>query len=142
MVLDDAIDNKYAEQVAEYIGAEHTTVTFDKKQALDALEEVVRTLETWDVTTIRASVGMYLVCKYIRENTGTKVLLTGEVSDEIFGYKYTDYAPSAEAFSKEAQKRVKELHMYDVLRADRCISAHSLEAREFLSETQLLLLIM
>ena len=58
-----------------------------------------------------------------------RVLLTGEVSDELFGYKYTDFAPDAAAFQREAEKRVRELHMYDVLRADRCISVHSLEAR-------------
>ena len=125
----DAIDNKYAEQVAEYIGADHTTVTFEKNDVFNALEKVIESTETWDVTTIRASVGMYLVCQYIRENTDTKVLLTGEVSDELFGYKYTDFAPSSVEFQKEAQKRVQELHLYDVLRADRCLSAHSLEAR-------------
>ena len=81
------------------------------------------------ITTIRASVGMYLVCKYIHEYTDVRVLLTGEVSDELFGYKYTDFAPSAAAFQREAEKRVRELHMYDVLRADRCISVNSLEAR-------------
>ena len=57
------------------------------------------------------------------------MLLTGEISDELFGYKYTDYAPDAAAFQAESEKRVRELHMYDVLRADRCISANSLEAR-------------
>ena len=72
---------------------------------------------------------MYLCCKAIHETTGLRVLLTGEISDELFGYKYTDYAPSAEAFQKEAEKRVRELYMYDVLRADRCISVNSLEAR-------------
>ena len=58
-----------------------------------------------------------------------RVLLTGEISDELFGYKYTDFAPDEEAFQLESQKRIKELHMYDVLRADRCISVNSLEAR-------------
>lgn len=125
----DAIDNKYAEQVADYIGADHTTVTFDKEEAISALSAVIESLETWDVTTVRASVGMYLVCKFIREHTDIKVLLTGEVSDELFGYKYTDFAPSPEEFQEESRKRVRELHYYDVLRADRCISAHSLEAR-------------
>ncbi len=72
---------------------------------------------------------MYLVCKAIHEKTDIRVLLTGEISDELFGYKYTDFAPSAEEFQKEAEKRVHELHMYDVLRADRCISVNSLEAR-------------
>lgn len=73
--------------------------------------------------------GMYLVSKYIREHTDIKVLMTGEISDEIFGYKYTDFAPSPEAFQKEAEKRLKEIYMYDVLRADRCISSNGLEAR-------------
>lgn len=72
---------------------------------------------------------MYLLCKAIHEQTDIKVLLTGEISDELFGYKYTDYAPSAKAFQEESQKRIRELYMYDVLRADRCISAHSIEAR-------------
>lgn len=72
---------------------------------------------------------MYFVARYVREKTHIKVLLTGEISDEIFGYKYTDFAPSAEAFQTEAKKRVDELYMYDVLRADRCIAAHALEAR-------------
>jgi asparagine synthase (glutamine-hydrolysing) len=72
---------------------------------------------------------MYLLCKAIHEQSDIRVLLTGEISDELFGYKYTDFAPSAEEFQKEAEKRVRELHMYDVLRADRCISVNSLEAR-------------
>ena len=72
---------------------------------------------------------MYLICKAIHETTDLRVLLTGEISDELFGYKYTDFAPNAAAFQEESQKRVRELHMYDVLRADRCISVNSLEAR-------------
>ena len=125
----DAIDLKYARQTAEYLGADHTDVIIDKDTVLSALEDVVAMLGTWDITTIRASVGMYLVCKYIHEHTDIRVLLTGEISDELFGYKYTDYAPSAAAFQAESQKRVRELYMYDVLRADRSISVNSLEAR-------------
>lgn len=128
-MLDDAIDIKYAEIVARHLGSNHHNVYVTLDQAREALEEVIFHLETWDITTIRASIGMYLVCKHIHEHTDIKVLLTGEVSDELFGYKYTDYAPSAVAFQQEAEKRVRELHLYDVLRADRCISAHSLEAR-------------
>ena len=125
----DAIDLKYAKQVAEYIGSEHTEVIITEKDVLEALPSVVELLGTYDITTIRASIGMYLVCKYIHENTDIRVLLTGEISDELFGYKYTDFAPSAEEFQKEAEKRIRELYMYDVLRADRCISVNSLEAR-------------
>ena len=90
---------------------------------------MISLLGTYDITTIRASMGMYLVCKAIHEQTDVRVLLTGEISDELFGYKYTDFAPSPAAFQEEAKKRVDELYMYDVLRADRCISAHSIEAR-------------
>ena len=125
----DAIDLKYARQVAEFIGAEHTEVFMTPEEVLSSLETVIELLGTYDITTIRASMGMYLVCKAIHEHTDIRVILTGEISDELFGYKYTDFAPSAAAFQEEAEKRVRELHMYDVLRADRCISVNSLEAR-------------
>lgn len=125
----DAIDLKYAKQVADYIGSDHTEVIISREDVLKALPEVVALLGTYDITTIRASIGMYLVCKYIHEHTDLRVLLTGEISDELFGYKYTDFAPDAAAFQQEAEKRIRELHMYDVLRADRCISVNSLEAR-------------
>lgn len=125
----DAIDLKYARQVAEYIGAEHTEVYMTEDDVLGALEEVIATLATFDITTIRASMGMYLLCRYIHRSTDVRVLLTGEISDELFGYKYTDFAPNAKEFQLESQKRVRELHMYDVLRADRCISVNSMEAR-------------
>ena len=125
----DPIDLKYAQIAADYIGAEHTAFTMTQEEVLAALEEVIRMLGTWDITTIRASLGMYLCCKAIHENTDVRVLMTGEISDELFGYKYTDFAPSAEAFQQESKKRIDELHMYDVLRADRCISVNSLEAR-------------
>ena len=125
----DAIDLKYAKQVADYIGSDHTEVIISREDVLEALPHVVALLGTYDITTIRASIGMYLVCKYIHENTDLRVLLTGEISDELFGYKYTDFAPSPAAFQQEAEKRIRELHMYDVLRADRCISVNSLEAR-------------
>lgn len=126
---EDAIDLKYAKQVADYIGSDHTEVYMTPEEVISSLEEVIYLLGTYDITTIRASMGMYLVCKAIHERTDLRVILTGEISDELFGYKYTDFAPSAEAFQKEAEKRIRELHMYDVLRADRCISVNSLEAR-------------
>ncbi|MGN0469080.1 MAG: asparagine synthase B [Acutalibacteraceae bacterium] len=126
---EDAIDLKYAKEVADYIGSDHKEIIINKDIVISSLEEVVSILGTYDITTIRASMGMYLICKAIHEQTDLRVLLTGEISDELFGYKYTDFAPSAEEFQKEAVKRVHELHMYDVLRADRCISVNSLEAR-------------
>lgn len=126
---DDAIDLKYARKVADYIGSDHTEFKMTKDDILSALPEVVRILETWDITTIRASLGMYILCKKIQKTTDIKVILTGEVSDELFGYKYTDFAPDAKSFQEEASKRVRELYMYDVLRADRCISSNSMEGR-------------
>ena len=128
-MVGDAIDLKYARQAADWMGSQHTEVIMTREQVLSSLEEVIHVLGTFDITTIRASMGMYLLCKWIHENTDVRVLLTGEISDELFGYKYTDFAPSAAAFQEESEKRIRELHMYDVLRADRCISANSLEAR-------------
>ena len=125
----DAIDLKYAKETADYIGSDHTEVIINRDIVLSSLERVIELLGTYDITTIRASMGMYLVCKYIHENTDIRVILTGEISDELFGYKYTDFAPSPEEFQKEAEKRIREINMYDVLRADRCISVNSLEAR-------------
>jgi len=125
----DAIDLKYAKEVADYIGSDHTEVIITADDVIKALPDVVKLLGTFDITTIRASIGMYLVCKAIHETTDIRVLMTGEISDELFGYKYTDFAPDAESFQREASKRIKELYMYDVLRADRCISVNSMEAR-------------
>ena len=125
----DAIDLKYAKEVADYIGADHTEVIITKEDVIKALPDVIHLLGTYDITTIRASIGMYLCCKAIHEQTDVRVILTGEISDELFGYKYTDFAPNAEEFQKEAVKRIGEIYMYDVLRADRCISVNSLEAR-------------
>ena len=126
---EDAIDLKYAREVADFIGAEHTEVFMTPDEVISTLEALIELLGTYDITTIRASMGMYLVCKAIHETSDIRVILTGEISDELFGYKYTDFAPSAEAFQQEAAKRIREIHMYDVLRADRCISVNSLEAR-------------
>lgn len=126
---EDAIDLKYAKEVADYLHTEHHEVIINKADVISSLEKVISLLGTFDITTIRASIGMYLVSKYIHENTNIRVLLTGEISDELFGYKYTDYAPNAIEFQKESIKRINEIHLYDVLRADRTISENSLEAR-------------
>jgi asparagine synthase (glutamine-hydrolysing) len=124
------------------IGSEHHEYLFSREEMEAHLSELVDQLETWDITTIRASMGMSLLCRYIRAHTDVKVLLTGEVSDELFGYKYTDFAPSPEAFQEEAVKRVSELYVYDILRADRCISMHGLEARVPFSDPELVSYVM
>lgn len=129
------IDLGYARQMADYLGTDHHEVIFSREDVYRELKNVIKAIESWDVTTIRASTPMYILCKYIRENSKVRVLLSGEVSDELFGYKYTDFAPDASEFQKESQKRIKELYMYDVLRADRCIAGNSLEARVPFSDT-------
>lgn len=126
---EDAIDLKYAKEVADFIGSNHHEIIINKDDVLHAIKPVIKALATFDITTIRASIGMYLICKAIHEQSNIRVLLTGEISDELFGYKYTDFAPNKEAFQEESVKRVHELYMYDVLRADRCISTNSIEAR-------------
>ena len=115
---------------------------FNKQDILDVLKHIIWVTETWDVTTIRASTPMFLLCKYIRNNTKVRVVLSGEISDELFGYKYTDFAPDASEFQKESQKRIKELYMYDVLRADRCIASNSLEARVPFSDKEFISYVM
>jgi asparagine synthase (glutamine-hydrolysing) len=129
------IDLKYAKQMADYLGSRHHEVIFTRDDVYGTVRDIVWRTETWDITTIRASLPMYLLCKYIRNNSSIRVLLSGEISDELFGYKYTDFAPDATEFQKESQKRIKELYMYDVLRADRCIASNSLEARVPFSDT-------
>jgi len=126
---EDAIDLKYAKEVADFIGSNHHEIIINKEDVLNAIKPVIQTLATFDITTIRASIGMYLICKAIHEQSNIRVLLTGEISDELFGYKYTDFAPSAQEFQQESVKRVDELYMYDEGRADRCISTNSIEAR-------------
>jgi len=93
----DAIDLKYAREAASYIGSDHREVMITREDVLAALEEVIAALGTFDITTIRASMGMYLLCREIRRTTNVRVLMTGEISDELFGYKYTDFRGSFSA---------------------------------------------
>lgn len=123
-------DLEFARMVAEHIGSEHTEVIFSEKEALQCLQDVVYTTETWDTTTIRASVGQYLVSKYIAENTNIKVLLVGEGPDEVCSsYLFNYYAPSSEALDAAAKEYVKNIHLYDCRRVDRCSSRWGLECR-------------
>ena len=128
--LEGSPDLKYSRVAAEAIGTKHTEVHFTVEEALHYLPDLVWHLETPDVTTIRASMPMYLLSKYIKEKTNITVILSGEGPDEVFsGYLYNHNAPSSEALHNEAVWRVEELHKYDVLRGDRTTSAWSLEVR-------------
>ena len=126
----DSPDVVAAKTMAEFLGSEHTVVPFDFKEGLKVIPDVIRSLGTYDTTTIRAGVPMWILSKWISENTHCKVLLSGEGSDELLGgYLYFKNAPSVEEFFMENVRRLKLLHQYDVLRADRCTAAHGLEVR-------------
>jgi len=123
-------DMKYAKMVADHIGSIHSEVYFTEQEGLDTIDDVIRTTETWDTTTIRASVGQYIVSRYIANNTDCKVVLVGEGPDEVCSsYLFNYYAPNATELHKTALKYVKEIHMYDGRRADRCISRWGMESR-------------
>jgi len=123
-------DLKYAKMVANYIGSDHTEVLFTPETALEAINDVIYTIETWDTTTIRASVGQYLVSKYISENTDAKVLFVGEGPDEVCSsYLFNWYSPDSKLIHPTALQYVNEIHYFDVKRADRCIARWGLEAR-------------
>ncbi len=125
----DAIDLKYARDVADFIGADHTEVIMTKEQVLEALPQVVQALATWDITTIRASVGMYLVCKAIHESTDVTRAVDRRNLRRTVRLQIHRLCAERPEFQKEAAKRIRELFCYDVLRADRCLAANSLEAR-------------
>ncbi|XP_057683187.1 asparagine synthetase [glutamine-hydrolyzing] isoform X3 [Corythoichthys intestinalis] len=127
---EDSPDILAARKVATYIGSEHHEVKFTAEEGIRAVEKVIVCLETYDITTIRASVGMYLVSKYIREKTDSVVIFSGEGSDELTqGYIYFHKAPSAKAGADESVRLLKELYLFDNLRADRTTSAYGLELR-------------
>lgn len=123
-------DLKYAKMVADHIGSTHTEVFFTPDEGLDAIDDVIRTIESWDTTTVRASVGQYLVSKYIGTHTDCKVVMVGEGPDEVCSsYLFNWYAPNGLALDNCAKEYVERIHYYDVKRADRCISRWGLEGR-------------
>lgn len=127
--LPDAPDSKAALEVAKFLGTKHHSMTFTIEDGLNALSDVIYHLETFDVTTIRASTPMFLLSRKIKA-MGVKMVLSGEGSDEIFGgYLYFHAAPDKEAFHEETVRRVKNLHLSDCLRANKSTSAWGLEAR-------------
>jgi len=127
--LPGAPDTKAALEVAKFLGTKHHDFTFTLEDGLNALSDVIYHLETYDVTTIRASTPMYLLSRKIK-GLGVKMVLSGEGSDEIFGgYLYFHAAPDKEEFHKETVRRVKNLHLSDCLRANKSTSAWGVEAR-------------
>jgi asparagine synthase (glutamine-hydrolysing) len=128
--MEGGSDLLYAKSVAEFLETDHTEVIFTVEEALQAINDVIHTVETWDTTTIRASVGQYLIAKYIRENTDIKVVLVGEGPDEVCSsYLFNWYAPSPEQLHYAAVEYVKNIHQFDLKRVDRCMSAFGIETR-------------
>jgi asparagine synthase (glutamine-hydrolysing) len=118
-----------AQKVADHIGTIHHEIHFSVQEGLDALRDVVYFLETYDVTTIRASTPMYLMARYIK-SIGVKMVLSGEGADEIFGgYLYFHKAPNAGEFHKETVRKLSKLHLYDCLRANKSLAAWGVEGR-------------
>ena len=128
--MEGSTDLKAARVMADYLGTEHHEVKFSPEEGFSALKDVVYALESYDITTIRASVGMYLVSKYISENTDTTVIFSGEGSDELCqGYIYFHKAPTPQDGDKESRRLLSDIYLYDGLRADRTTAAHGLELR-------------
>ena len=119
-----------AKCVAEHLGTKHTQVELTADDFLDAIPDVIKTIESYDTTTVRASVGNYLIGKYIAEHSNAKVIFNGDGSDELTGgYLYFLEAPDDFEFDKECRRLLKDIHAFDVLRSDKCISSHGLEPR-------------
>ena len=128
--MSEGTDLKFARDVAAHIGSIHTEVFFTPDDGLNAIPDVIRTVESWDTTTVRASVGQYLVSKYIGTQTDCKVVMVGEGPDEVCSsYLFNWYAPNGGALADAAKEYVKKIHYYDVKRADRCLSRWGLEGR-------------
>lgn len=123
-------DKEYAEMVAAHCDTDHTHVEFTEQDFLDSIENVIKATETYDLTTVRASVGQYLVSKWIHDNTDVRVLLIGDGSDELCsGYMYFHNAPNSYESHRENIELLSNIHFYDSLRADRCIAYNGIEAR-------------
>ena len=127
--LEGSPDLAKAAEVASYLGTVHHEVKYTVQQGLDALSDVIYHIETYDVTTVRASTPMFLLARFIK-SMGIKMVLSGEGADEIFGgYLYFHKAPSARAFHEETVRKLSKLHLYDCLRANKSLAAWGVEGR-------------
>lgn len=128
--FEGATDLRYAKMVAEHIGSDHTEIVCTEADFLSVIPEVIRCIESYDTTSVRASVGNYLVARYVALNSDCKVLFNGDYSDEVFmSYQYASKCTDVDEFDAENRKLLSNIHYFDSLRSDRCISGWGLEAR-------------
>ena len=128
--LPDSEDIKFARLVADHIGSNHTEIIVSEQDMLQIIPEVIQAIESYDTTTVRASIGNYLIGKYIKEHSDAKVIFNGDGSDELAGgYLYMSSCPDSVEYDKETLRLLKDIHLFDVLRSDKSISSHGLEPR-------------
>jgi asparagine synthase (glutamine-hydrolysing) len=128
--LKDSEDLKYARIAANYLDTKHTEIIVTEQDMFDSIPEVIKNIESYDTTTVRASIGNYLLGKYISEHSDAKVIFNGDGSDELFGgYLYMNKCPDDIEFDKETRRLLKDIHLFDVLRSDKSISSNGLEPR-------------
>jgi asparagine synthase (glutamine-hydrolysing) len=123
-------DLRYARIVADYLKTKHVEIIVTEEEMFNAIPEVIKAIESYDTTTVRASIGNYLLGKYIAANSDAKVIFNGDGSDELLGgYLYMNNCPDDIEFDKETRRLLKDIHLFDVLRSDKSISSHGLEPR-------------
>ena len=128
--FENSEDLRYAKKVADYIGSDHTEIIMTPDDFFSAIPQVIHDIESYDITTVRASVGNWLVAREIARKTDCKVIFNGDGSDEVFGgYLYFYKSPNEYEFERETERLLRDIHYFDVLRSDRCISSHGLEPR-------------
>ena len=128
--LEGSEDLYNARIVSQYLGTQHTEIIVSEEDFFNQIPEVIKNIESYDTTTVRASVGNYLVAKYISENSEAKVIFNGDGSDELMGgYLYMQSAPNNLEFDRECKRLLTDIHLFDVLRSDRSISSNGLEPR-------------
>ena len=128
--LKDSEDLKYARKVALYLNTKHTEIIVSEEDFFATIPLVIKNIESYDTTTVRASVGNFLVSKYISEHSEAKVIFNGDGSDEVMGgYLYMNHADNHLEFDRECKRLIRDIHYFDVLRSDRCISTNGLEPR-------------
>ena len=128
--MKNATDMYYADLVSKHVGTQHTCVMKTEDDMINAIPDVIQDIETYDTTTVRASVGNWLIGQYIKENTEAKVVFNGDGADELMGgYLYFHHAPNNESFHDECVRLLKNISNFDVLRSDKSIASHGLEPR-------------